>query len=110
MPRVSWFLIQVENCKFKISTEIANRKEILLILLFIYLTGVLSVENFFKNSGQSVQSIKATASDSNQLIIDNILVKLKSVTVSRAIMTLTRDLEVQVKSNILIYFVVAVDC
>ncbi|KAG5314184.1 VP13A protein, partial [Acromyrmex insinuator] len=63
--------------------------------LLVFDTGILSVENFFKNSGQSVQSIKVTANDSNQLIIDNILVKLKSMTVSRAIMTLTRDLEVQ---------------
>ncbi|XP_011865236.1 PREDICTED: vacuolar protein sorting-associated protein 13A-like isoform X2 [Vollenhovia emeryi] len=63
--------------------------------LLVFDTGVLSVENFFKKSGQSAQSSKATASDSNQLIIDNILVKLKSMTVSRAIMTLTRDLEVQ---------------
>lgn len=55
---------------------------------------MLSVENFFKNSEQYVKS----GNDSNQLIIDNILIKLKSVTVSRAIMTLTRDLEVQVKS------------
>lgn len=62
--------------------------------LLVFDTGVLSVENFFKNSGQPAQSNKATASDS-QLIIDNILVKLKSMTVSRAIMTLTRDLEVQ---------------
>ncbi|XP_025991463.1 vacuolar protein sorting-associated protein 13A isoform X2 [Solenopsis invicta] len=60
--------------------------------LLVFDTGILSVENFFKNSGQS---IKAIASDNNQLIIDNILVKLKSMTVSRAIMTLTRDLEVQ---------------
>lgn len=71
--------------------------------------GILSVENFFKNSGQSVQSSKATASDSNRLIIDNILVKLKSMTVSRAIMTLTRDLEVQVKLDISIDLI-AVDC
>ncbi|XP_012533549.1 vacuolar protein sorting-associated protein 13A isoform X2 [Monomorium pharaonis] len=60
--------------------------------LLVFDTGILSVENFFKNSKQSV---KATAGDSNSLIIDNILVKLKSMTVSRAIMTLTRDLEVQ---------------
>ncbi|KYM95926.1 Vacuolar protein sorting-associated protein 13C [Cyphomyrmex costatus] len=63
--------------------------------LLVFDTGVLSVENFFKNSEQSIQSTKATTNDSNQLIIDNILVKLKSMTVSRAIMTLTRDLEVQ---------------
>ncbi|EZA49615.1 Vacuolar protein sorting-associated protein 13A [Ooceraea biroi] len=57
--------------------------------LLVFDTGVLSVENFFKKSEQSV------ANDSNHLIIDNILIKLKSMTVSRAIMTLTRDLEVQ---------------
>ncbi|XP_070527175.1 intermembrane lipid transfer protein VPS13A isoform X2 [Cardiocondyla obscurior] len=63
--------------------------------LLVFDTGVLSVENFFKSGGPPVQSVKATANDSNQLIIDNILAKLKSMTVSRAIMTLTRDLEVQ---------------
>ncbi|EFN86841.1 Vacuolar protein sorting-associated protein 13A [Harpegnathos saltator] len=63
--------------------------------LLVFDTGVLSVENFFKKSGQSAQSNKASVSDVNQLIIDNILVKLKSMTISRAIMTLTRDLEVQ---------------
>lgn len=47
-----------------------------------------------------MQSIKASTNDINQLTIDNILVKLKSMTVSRAIMTLTRDLEVQVKLDI----------
>lgn len=78
------------------------------MLLSNLLSGVLSVENFFK-SGQSVQSIKTIVSESNQLIIDNILVKLKSMTVSRAIMTLTRDLEVQVKLDILIDLVV-IDC
>lgn len=78
------------------------------MLLSNLLSGVLSVENFFK-SGQSVQSIKTIASESNQLTIDNILVKLKSMTVSRAIMTLTRDLEVQVKLDILIDLVV-IDC
>ncbi|XP_072752571.1 intermembrane lipid transfer protein VPS13A [Anoplolepis gracilipes] len=63
--------------------------------LLVFDTGVLSVENFFKNSGQSIQSMKAIANDNRQLIIDNILVKLKSMTISRAIMTLARDLEVQ---------------
>lgn len=59
---------------------------------------MLSMENFFKKSGQPVQSVKAN--DINYLIIDNILVKLKSMTVSRAIMTLTRDLEVQVNLDV----------
>nr|XP_012219129.1 PREDICTED: vacuolar protein sorting-associated protein 13A-like isoform X1 [Linepithema humile] len=63
--------------------------------LLVFDTGVLSVENFFKNSGQQIQTIKTAANDGSQLIIDNILIKLKSVTISRAIMTLTRDLEVQ---------------
>lgn len=35
--------------------------------------------------------------------MDNILLKLKSMTVSRAIMTLSRDLEVQVSIQILIF-------
>ncbi|EFN62404.1 Vacuolar protein sorting-associated protein 13A [Camponotus floridanus] len=60
--------------------------------LLVFDTGILSVENFFKNSGQSM---KTTTNDSGQLIIDNILIKLKSMTISRAIMTLARDLEVQ---------------
>lgn len=41
--------------------------------------------------------MKTIANDGGQLIIDNILIKLKSMTISRAIMTLARDLEVQVK-------------
>lgn len=41
--------------------------------------------------------MKTIANDGGQLIIDNILIKLKFMTISRAIMTLARDLEVQVK-------------
>ncbi|XP_020288636.1 vacuolar protein sorting-associated protein 13A-like isoform X2 [Pseudomyrmex gracilis] len=64
--------------------------------LLVLDTGILSVENFFKNSKQPAsQSIKTAGNDGNPLIIDNILIKLKSMTISRAIMTLTRDLEVQ---------------
>lgn len=63
--------------------------------LLVLNTGVLSVENFFKKSDQFVQNIKSPGNDTYQLIIDNILVKLKNMTISRAIMTLSRDLEIQ---------------
>ncbi|CAL7940918.1 unnamed protein product [Xylocopa violacea] len=64
--------------------------------LMVLNTGILSVENFFKKVDQSVQNIKIPTNDTNnQLIIDNILIKLNNITVSRAIMTLTRDLEIQ---------------
>ncbi|XP_076634172.1 intermembrane lipid transfer protein VPS13A isoform X1 [Colletes latitarsis] len=63
--------------------------------LLVLNTGVLSVENFFKKIDQSVQSIKTPSNDTYQLIIDNILVKLKNMTISRAIMTLSRDLIIQ---------------
>ncbi|XP_034193125.2 intermembrane lipid transfer protein VPS13A isoform X1 [Osmia lignaria lignaria] len=63
--------------------------------LLVLNTGVLSVENFFKRNDQFNQSIKVAGNDTNQLIIDNILVKLNNVTISRAIMTLNQDLEIQ---------------
>ncbi|XP_015437338.1 PREDICTED: vacuolar protein sorting-associated protein 13A-like [Dufourea novaeangliae] len=63
--------------------------------LLVLNTGVLSVENFFKKIDQSVQNSKISGHDGNHLIIDNILVKLKNMTISRAIMTLSRDLEIQ---------------
>ncbi|XP_017890538.1 vacuolar protein sorting-associated protein 13C-like [Ceratina calcarata] len=63
--------------------------------LLVLNTGVLSVENFFKKVDQPVQSIKLPGNDANQMIIDNILIKLKNMTVSRAIMTLSQDLEIQ---------------
>ncbi|CAK9815547.1 Intermembrane lipid transfer protein VPS13C [Anthophora plagiata] len=63
--------------------------------LLVLNTGVLSVENFFKKVDQSAQNVKMPGSDMNHLIIDNILVKLNNMTVSRAIMTLSRDLEIQ---------------
>ncbi|XP_053983322.1 intermembrane lipid transfer protein VPS13C-like [Hylaeus volcanicus] len=63
--------------------------------LLVLNTGVLSVENFFKKVEQSVQNNKIPGSDTYQLIIDNILVKLKNMTISRAIMTLSRDLIIQ---------------
>lgn len=74
-----------------------QRKEIPSLLVLN--TGVLSMENFFKKIDQSTQSVK-TSGDSNQITIDNILIKLNNVTVSRAIMTLSRDLEIQVRFNI----------
>ncbi|KAG7205210.1 hypothetical protein KM043_018296 [Ampulex compressa] len=63
--------------------------------LLVLNTGILSVENFFKKIDQPAQPIKVCSSDASQLIIDNILVKLKCMSISRAIMTLSRDLEVQ---------------
>ncbi|XP_076375159.1 intermembrane lipid transfer protein VPS13A isoform X2 [Megalopta genalis] len=60
--------------------------------LLVLNTGVLSMENFFKKVDQSTENSRI---DGNHLIIDNILVKLKNLTVSRAIMTLSRDLEIQ---------------
>lgn len=75
-----------------------QRKEVPSLLVLN--TGALSVENFFKKSDHSTQSVKIPSSDSNQLIIDNILVKLNNMTVSRAIMTLSRDLEIQVRFNV----------
>ncbi|XP_076670615.1 intermembrane lipid transfer protein VPS13A isoform X2 [Andrena cerasifolii] len=63
--------------------------------LLVLNTGVLTVENFFKKIEHSGQNVKTPGSDMNQIIIDNILVKLKNMTISRAIMTLSRDLEIQ---------------
>ncbi|XP_078045899.1 intermembrane lipid transfer protein VPS13A isoform X2 [Augochlora pura] len=60
--------------------------------LLVLNTGVLSMENFFKKVDQSTENSRT---DGSHLIIDNILVKLKNLTVSRAIMTLSRDLEIQ---------------
>ncbi|XP_024221985.1 vacuolar protein sorting-associated protein 13C [Bombus impatiens] len=70
-----------------------QRKEVPSLLVLN--TGALSVENFFKKSDHSTLSVKIPSSDSNQVIIDNILIKLNNMTVSRAIMTLSRDLEIQ---------------
>lgn len=75
-----------------------QRKEVPSLLVLN--TGALSVENFFKKSDHSTLSVKIPSSDSNQVIIDNILVKLNNMTVSRAIMTLSRDLEIQVRFNV----------
>nr|XP_012154530.1 PREDICTED: vacuolar protein sorting-associated protein 13C isoform X3 [Megachile rotundata] len=58
--------------------------------LLVLNTGILSVENFFKK----VENNKI-GNEANQLTIDNILIKLNNVTVSRAIMTLNQDLEIQ---------------
>ncbi|XP_076222912.1 intermembrane lipid transfer protein VPS13A isoform X2 [Nomia melanderi] len=62
--------------------------------LLVLNTGILSVENFFKKVDQSNEN-RTYGNDGNQLIIDNILVKLKNMTISRAITTLSRDLEIQ---------------
>lgn len=75
-----------------------QRKEIPSLLVLN--TGILSVENFFKKIDQSIQN-KVLSNDTNQLIIDNILIKLNNITVSRAIMTLSHDLEIQVRFKFL---------
>ncbi|XP_076243831.1 intermembrane lipid transfer protein VPS13A [Calliopsis andreniformis] len=63
--------------------------------LLVLNTGTLSVENFFKKVNQCAQNIKMSGNDMNPLTIDNILVKLNNMTISRAIMTLNQDLEIQ---------------
>ncbi|XP_014604811.1 PREDICTED: vacuolar protein sorting-associated protein 13C-like [Polistes canadensis] len=63
--------------------------------LIVFDTGILSVENFFKKVDLTTQTVKNHSIDGNHIIMDNILLKLKSMTLSRAIMTLSRDLEVQ---------------
>lgn len=75
-----------------------QRKEVPSLLVLN--TGVLSVENFFKKVDQSTQSVKTSGGDSSQITIDNILIKLNNMTLSRAIMTLSRDLEIQVRLRI----------
>ncbi|KAK2588797.1 hypothetical protein KPH14_001672 [Odynerus spinipes] len=70
-----------------------QRKDIANLIVFD--TGILSVENFFKKVDLTTQTIKTHSTDGNYIIVDNILLKLKSMTLSRAIMTLSRDLEVQ---------------
>ena len=75
-----------------------QRKEVPSLLVLN--TGVLSVENFFKKVDQSTQSVKTSGGDSSQITIDNILIQLNNMTLSRAIMTLSRDLEIQVRLRI----------
>ncbi|XP_066588204.1 intermembrane lipid transfer protein VPS13A-like isoform X2 [Prorops nasuta] len=55
-------------------------------VLLVVDAGIFSVENFFKKTKQN---------SGDEMIIDNILIKSKNFTVSRAIMILTRDLVVQ---------------
>lgn len=56
------------------------------------------MENFFKEISQSVINSNANGSPKNKTpVIDNMLVKLDSVTLSRAVMTLAGSLEVQVR-------------
>lgn len=60
--------------------------------------GDLTVENFFKDITQ--QMLNKSNVSMNQIhnpVIDNLLIKLDSVTLSRAVMTLAGSLEVQVK-------------
>ncbi|XP_015594990.1 vacuolar protein sorting-associated protein 13A isoform X2 [Cephus cinctus] len=63
--------------------------------LIVFATGVLTAENFFKEKAQIKQSVTVNGNNSYASIIENILLKLKSMTISRAVMTLSGTLEVQ---------------
>jgi hypothetical protein len=62
--------------------------------------GDLSVENFFKEVTHShlpyVVSGSSSSVPSEVPVVDNVLVRLESVQVSRAVMTLAGSLEIQV--------------
>lgn len=62
--------------------------------------GDLSVENFFKEVTHShlpyVMSSSSSSIPSEVPVVDNVLVRLESVQVSRAVMTLAGSLEIQV--------------
>ncbi|XP_041980096.1 vacuolar protein sorting-associated protein 13A-like isoform X3 [Aricia agestis] len=59
--------------------------------LLVLNTGDLLVENFFKTVNTSIEAAAPIASP----VVDNILVKLVNITLSRAVMTLAGTLEVQ---------------
>ena len=62
--------------------------------------GDLSVENFFKEVTHShlpyMVSGSSSSAPSEVPVVDNVLVRLESVQVSRAVMTLAGSLEIQV--------------
>ncbi|XP_046422194.1 vacuolar protein sorting-associated protein 13A-like isoform X1 [Neodiprion fabricii] len=62
--------------------------------LLVFDTGILTIENFFKTEELSMQS-NVNGSSSESIVIDNTLIELKSVTLSRAIMMLSGNLESQ---------------
>ncbi|XP_033208533.1 vacuolar protein sorting-associated protein 13C-like [Belonocnema kinseyi] len=61
--------------------------------LLVFDIGTLTIENFLKTS-ELVKHVKIN-NESNICVIDNILIKLNSMTLSRAIMTLGGNLEIQ---------------
>ncbi|XP_068086254.1 intermembrane lipid transfer protein VPS13A [Anabrus simplex] len=63
--------------------------------LIIVNMGDLSVENFFKEVSPSQVMSGGTPGPNDTPVIDNILVRLESVQVSRAVMTLAGSLEIQ---------------
>ncbi|XP_048515019.1 intermembrane lipid transfer protein VPS13C-like isoform X2 [Athalia rosae] len=62
--------------------------------LLVFHTGILTIENFFK-AEESFKQSNMSGSTSESIVIDNILIELRSVTLSRAIMMITGNLETQ---------------
>lgn len=60
----------------------------------LFCAGDLQIENFFKK----MKTVQDASSPMQQPVIDNILMKLVNVTISRAVMTLAGTLEVQVSA------------
>lgn len=63
-----------------------------MVLNWICFAGDLLIENFFKTVNASIESTTPVYSP----VIDNVLIKLVNITLSRAVMTLAGTLEVQV--------------
>lgn len=57
--------------------------------------GVLNIENFFKKN-EKIRVTEESSRDNHSSILDNILIKFSSITLSRAIMTLAGVLKIQV--------------
>lgn len=70
------------------------------LLCYAVFVGDLSVENFFKEVTHSHLPYTVSGSSSSLFsevpVVDNVLVRLESVQVSRAVMTLAGSLEIQV--------------
>lgn len=62
------------------------------ISIYYFLLGDLLIENFFKEMSNN----QTSTSPIQNPVIDNVLIKLVNVTLSRAVMTLAGTLEVQV--------------
>ncbi|XP_043273461.1 vacuolar protein sorting-associated protein 13A-like isoform X2 [Venturia canescens] len=63
--------------------------------VLVFDMGILTIENFFKNNGKPRNSEDSSSVETHVSIIDNILIKLTSMTISRAIMTLAGVLKMQ---------------